>query len=68
MSVTTIFNKGRVLWQEPIEDGLPELPVVLHVDNGGTICLEQEKHVVVSPASVPELCRELMRLRNQSQK
>jgi len=65
MSVTTVFNKGRVLWQEVSDEGIPELPIVLHVDAGGTICLEQEKStIVLSPSSVSELCRELSRLRN----
>ena len=63
MSVTTIFNKGHVLWQEVGDEGIPELPIVLHVDSGGTICLEQEQNtIVLQPSAVKELCHELVRL------
>lgn len=61
MSVTKVLNKGRVVWQIPDEQvGVPEAAVLIHLDNGGTLVLEQEnRYIDVSKAAVPEICRVL---------
>ena len=55
---TKVFpNGGVVVWQTADEDGVPELPVLIHVDAGGMIVFSQEdRDVVISPRTVKDLC------------
>lgn len=63
MSVARPLNRARVLWGSPREDGLgglTEPAILLHVDNGGSICLEQGTSIIIlNRESLPELIREL---------
>jgi hypothetical protein len=58
---TKVFaNGGIVVWQTADEEGAPELPVLVHVDAGGTIVLSQEdRELVISPRTVKDLCETL---------
>lgn len=65
MEETTIFNHGRVIWQTTDPDvGIPEVAIAAHVDNDGTIVLEQEgRSIVLNERTVPDLARALWDLR-----
>lgn len=56
-----VWNLGRVLYQTADEDSsLPEAAVLIHVDNGGALVLQQEgRQIVLNRASLAELLREL---------
>lgn len=58
---TKVFPKGGVVvWQTPEEDGAPELPVLIHVDAGGSVVLSQEgRDVILQPGTVRDLCDSL---------
>ena len=65
--IRKVWNNGHVLWQIAPEDtGIAEQAIVAHVDNGGTLCLEQEENcITVNWESVPELIHLLKGLAKQ---
>lgn len=61
--IRKLFNQPHVLYQSNSVDEFPNTAVCVHVDNGGTICIEQEDNcIVLNPESVPELCKLLKKL------
>lgn len=64
--ITKLFNHPHVLFQPTDENGINEVAIGASVDNGGAIVLEQEgRHIVVAPASVPDLCKLLRELQKE---
>lgn len=64
--ITKLFNNPHVLFQGYSEDGMAEMAIGASVDSGGTIVLEQEgRHLIIAPASVPELCKLLRKLQRE---
>jgi hypothetical protein len=61
MTPTKVWNQGTVVWQEAdLEACVPEVAILVHVDNGGVIVLEQEgRHIVVGKGTVKGLCKVL---------
>ena len=55
--IRKLLNRPRVLWQTAPEDtGIAEPAIVAHVDNGDTLCLEQEHNcLTINWESIPEL-------------
>jgi hypothetical protein len=58
--IVKLFNHPHILHQTA--DGgdyeIANSDIAGHIDNGGTICLEQEgRTIVINRASVPELCK-----------
>jgi hypothetical protein len=67
MSVTKVFNHGRVIFQTPGVDEIPEQAIVAHVDATGLLVLEQERNcIVIQPGSLDELVKVLKLLRKES--
>ena len=68
MDHVKLFNSPKILWQEPSHDyGVPEAAIAGHVDNGDTICLEQEgRTIVLNPESALSLVRMIRELRNDA--
>ena len=60
------WNHGHVIWQRAADcDEIPEAALLAHIDNGGTLVIEQEEQsIVVSPRAVDELCKVLRKLRD----
>jgi hypothetical protein len=57
---TKVWKSGVVVWQEAPEDSVPELPVLVHIDSGGIIVLDQEdRSIVLQPGTVKQLCEVL---------
>ena len=48
------WNHGHVIWQRAADcDEIPEAALLAHIDNGGTLVIEQEEQsIVVSPRAV----------------
>jgi hypothetical protein len=65
--VRKVWKSARVIWQRAVDDGVPEAAILAHIDNGGTIVLEQENQsLVISPAAVPELVKVLRTLQREA--
>lgn len=62
--IVKLFNHAHILYQTPdLEGELPNEAIAGHIDNGGTILLEQEgREICISRATVPELCKLLKKL------
>ena len=61
-SITKVFNRGRhrgrIVWQKYIDGQTPELPVLVHIDNGDSLILSQEgRDIVLNPDTVPDLLK-----------
>ena len=42
-----LFNNPYIFYQKPDQDcEIPEMPVIIHRDNGGIVCLEQEDRTI----------------------
>jgi hypothetical protein len=64
--ITRLFNNPHVLFQKTNDEGFTEVAIAASVDSGDMIVLEQEgRHIVIAPASVPELCRLLKQLQKE---
>ncbi|HFT6991358.1 MAG: hypothetical protein KH046_00610 [Stenotrophomonas maltophilia] len=64
--ITKLFNNPHVLFQPTDRNGFNGVAIGASVDGGGMIVLEQEdRHVVISPDAVPELCRLLRKLQKE---
>jgi len=64
--ISRLFNNAHVLFQKTNDDGITEAAIAASVDNGDMVVLEQEgRHIVIDPASVPELCRLLKQLQKE---
>jgi hypothetical protein len=62
-AVTKIFNKGHLVWQGYVEGEAPELPILVHVDNGGVLVLSQEgRDIVIQPQTVKDLCETMKKV------
>lgn len=60
MQVSNVFNQGQVLWDDGGEDGVFEQPLVVHVDSGGVIVIDQgDQEIVFQPRMVETLCKSL---------
>lgn len=60
MTVTHVFNHGRVIWDDGGADGVPEQAVVIHVDSNGAICIDQDgQSVVMQPRTIELFCKTL---------
>jgi hypothetical protein len=65
--IRTPFSKTQVIYQEAAEDDAPNEAIVVHVDNGGTICITQrEADIVINAGAVPELCKVLKKLASEA--
>jgi hypothetical protein len=65
--VRKVWKSARVIWQRAVDDCVPEAAILAHIDNGGTIVLEQENQsLVISPAAVPELVKVLRTLQREA--
>jgi hypothetical protein len=56
--IVKLFNHPHILQQTPEHRHMdvPSRPIAGHIDNGGTICPEQESlRICINRASVPEL-------------
>lgn len=65
MSITTLFNNPRVLFQTADDESMeiPEPAIAASTDATGLIVLEQEgRGILVNRASVPELVKLLREL------
>ena len=62
--IAKLFNHPHVLYQTASDEGdYPNEAIAAHIDNGGTICLEQAGHsIVLNRGSIPELCNLLKKL------
>ena len=57
-SITRVFKFGRVVWQKYLDGDAPELPVILHVDNGDSIIVSQEgRDVILHPDTLPDFIK-----------
>jgi hypothetical protein len=57
-SITRIFKFGRVVWQRYIDGEVPELPVIIHIDNGDSIIISQEgRDVILNPDTLPDFIK-----------
>jgi hypothetical protein len=57
--IVKLFNHPHILHQTPDSDtDMANSDIAGHIDNGGTIFLEQEgRSICINRASVPELCK-----------
>lgn len=64
--IARLFNRAHVLFQPTDDHGMNEIAIGASVDDSGRVLLTQEdRHINVDPASVPELCRLLRRLQKE---
>jgi hypothetical protein len=69
MTVTHVFNHGRVIWDDGGADGVPEQALVIHIDSNGAICIDQEaQSVVMQPRTAEVLCKTLRELSRLAKK
>jgi len=63
------FNHPHVLWQRTDHDGeMPNDAIAACIDNGGTILIQQgSAEIVLSKASVNDLCKLLKQLASKSE-
>jgi hypothetical protein len=60
---TKVWKNGVVVWQETTEEGITELPVLVHIDSGGSIVLNQEdRSIVLQRSTIKTLCEVLKKL------
>ena len=46
--ITKVWNHGRLVYQSAeVDDDVPNEAVLVHIDNGGSLCLEQAGSVIV---------------------
>lgn len=65
-----VWNHGEVFWQEGGED-LPEPAILIHVDNGGAMILQQENRYITltrTAANVKALNRAISEVFKRSEK
>jgi hypothetical protein len=68
MSVTKVFHHGRVIFQTPGVDEIPEQAIVAHVDATGLLVLEQDRNsIVIQAGTLDELVKVLRTIRQESQ-
>ena len=62
--IAQLFNQPHVVHQTPGEnDPVPNEAIAAHVDNCGTILLQQiDSVIVIDRGTVPDLCRVLRKL------
>jgi len=61
----TQAGQAHVIWQTAPEGDIPNEAIAIHVDAGGTICIEQDSSTVcLNKEAVPELCKLLKELAN----
>lgn len=47
---------AQVIWQSPDREELPNSAILVQVDCGGSLCIEQEENtIVIDRATLPEL-------------
>lgn len=55
-----VFNHGRVIWDDGGEDGTFEQALVVHIDSGGALVIDQAgQEIVLQPRTVETLCKVL---------
>lgn len=58
MTVTNVFNHGVIIWDDGGELDVPEQPLLIHVDSGGIIVIDQAgQSVVLQARTVETLCK-----------
>jgi hypothetical protein len=63
MSRANVWNEGAIVWGKSNADGFHELAILVHVDNGGTVVIQQEDAAIVTNReSLPDLIAELRRI------
>ena len=61
--VRKVFICGYVLWQQWPDGSCPDEALLVHVDAGGTMVIEQREHsLVFNRETLPELIRLLRRV------
>jgi hypothetical protein len=67
-NISKVFKNGFVIWQSPGEE-IPEVAILGHVDNGGSIVLEQEgRSLVIQEGTVRNLISVLLELQKEAAK
>lgn len=61
MPTIPVWNRGRVLYQETAAtEEIPEPALLIHVDNGGTLVIDQEgRQITINRGSLKPLIAEL---------
>lgn len=64
--IQKLFNHPLVIYQTADSDAdRPNPAIAAHIDNGGTICLEQERDTLcIDRGTVPDLIKALKQLQN----
>lgn len=53
-----VLNHGVILWSAGTEDGRGEEALLVHLDNGDTLCIEQEGRQIVLDRSLSQQLRD----------
>jgi hypothetical protein len=65
------MNHGNIVYQTVDADAgeMPNAALIVHVDNGGTLCIDQENDAIVLDwGTVPELCKLLLQMKKEHEK